>query len=358
MQRDGAAMHIGVLTGGGDCPGLNAVIRAVALALHNECGARVTGIERGFRGLMTQRARPLLAADVSGILAEGGTILGTDNACDPFHDPAGGDRSGEALAFARSLGLDGLVAIGGDGTMAIAHRFHEAGLPVVGVPKTIDNDLAHTERTFGFDSAVAVVAEALDRLATTARSHGRVMVAETMGRYAGWIALEGGIAGGADVILLPELGYTVEAVAQYCREREARGEPTLVCIAEGAHAAGQTATQRASVPGSPDPVRLGGVAHTLQAQLQPLLASEVRATVLGHTQRGGTPTAFDRVLATRFGYHAAQLVKAGTFGRMVTLQADTCQSVPLAQVAGRTRTVPADHPLLQAARGLGVCLGA
>jgi ATP-dependent phosphofructokinase / diphosphate-dependent phosphofructokinase len=350
-------MHIGVLTGGGDCPGLNAVIRAVVLALHTGCGARVTGIERGFRGLMTQRARPLLASDVSGILAEGGTILGTDNTCDPFHDPAGGDRSPEALAFARALGLDALVAIGGDGTMAIAHRFHQAGLPVVGVPKTIDNDLVHTERTFGFDSAVAVVAEALDRLATTARSHGRVMIAETMGRYAGWIALEGGMAGGADVILLPEVGFTVAAVADVCREREARGQPTLICIAEGAHALGQLQTLRATVPGSPDPLRLGGVAHALQSQLQPLLQSEVRATVLGHTQRGGSPTAFDRVLATRFGFHAAQLLKAGDFGRMVTLQADTCQSVSLAEVAGHNRTVPPDHPLLQAARGLGVCLG-
>ncbi len=356
-------MHIGVLTGGGDCPGLNAVIRAVTLALHSGCGAQVTGIERGFRGLLDHRARPLLTADVSGILAQGGTVLGSDNSCDPFHIPhdahdrTGGDRSPAALAFARSLGLDALVAIGGDGTMAIAHRFHEAGLPVVGVPKTIDNDLAHTERTFGFDSAVAVVAEALDRLATTARSHGRVMIAETMGRYAGWIALEGGVAGGADVILLPELPYSVDAVARHCREREKRGEPTLICIAEGAHAAGQALTLRATLPGSPDPLRLGGVAHALQQQLQPLLDSEVRATVLGHTQRGGTPTAFDRVLATRFGCHAAQLVKAGQFGRMAALQSDNCISVPLADVAGRQRKVPLDHPLVQAVRALGLCLG-
>lgn len=350
-------MHVGVLTGGGDCPGLNAVIRAVTLALHNECGARVSGIERGFRGLMTGCARPLLPSEVRRILADGGTVLGTDNTCDPFHDPQGGDRSAQALAFARQLGLDALVAIGGDGTMSIAHQFQRAGLPVVGVPKTIDNDLAHTERTFGFDSAVAVVAEALDRLATTGRSHGRVMIAETMGRYAGWIALEGGMAGGADAILLPETGFSVDAVAAFCREREARGEPTLICIAEGAHATGQPMTERARIAGSPDPVRLGGVAFALQSQLQPLLASEVRATVLGHTQRGGTPTAFDRVLATRFGYHAAQLVKAGDFGRMVALQADACLSVPLSEVAGRTRVVPLDHPLLQAVRGLGVCLG-
>jgi 6-phosphofructokinase 1 len=350
-------MHIGLLTGGGDCPGLNAVIRAVTLALHNEAGVRVTGIERGYRGLLTRQARPLLPTDVAGILAEGGTILGTDNACDPFRDPSGQDRSAEALAFANSLGLDALVAIGGDGTMAIAHRFQQVGLPVVGVPKTIDNDLAHTERTFGFDSAVAIVAEALDRLSTTARSHGRVMIAETMGRYAGWIALEGGMAGGADVILLPEVPFTLDAVAAHCRDRERRGLSTLVCIAEGAHAQGQDMTLRAIVPGSPEPKRLGGVAMALQAMLQPLLTGEVRATVLGHTQRGGTPTAFDRVLATRFGYHAAQLVQRREWGRMVALQADACTSVALADVAGHNRTVPPAHPLVSAARGLGTCLG-
>ena len=350
-------MHIGLLTGGGDCPGLNAVIRAVTLALQNEGQATVSGIERGFRGLLERRARPLGAADAADILAQGGTILGTDNTCNPFDDPQLGDRSGEALAFARELGLDALVAIGGDGTMAIAHRFNEAGLPVVGVPKTIDNDLELTERTFGFDSAVAVVAEALDRLVTTARSHSRVMICETMGRYAGWIALEGGLAGGADVILIPEVGFTVQAVARHCREREERGQATLICIAEGAHAVGAELTLRARLENSPDPLRLGGVAHTLQTQLQPLLKSEVRSTVLGHTQRGGTPTAFDRVLATRFGYHAAAMVQRREFGRMVALQSDACTSVPLADVAGRNRLVPVDHALLRAVRGLGLSLG-
>ena len=354
-------MHVGVLTGGGDCPGLNAVIRAVTLALHTEAGAQVTGISRGFRGLMTRQALPLAPEDVAGILAEGGTILGTDNTCDPFADRSQGgapvDRSAEALAFARDLGLDALVAIGGDGSMAIAHQFQQAGLPVVGVPKTIDNDLAHTERTFGFDSAVAVVSEALDRLVTTARSHGRVMIAETMGRYAGWIALEGGMAGGADVVLLPELPFSVEAVAAHCRARQERGLSTLICIAEGAHARGQGLTARATVAGSPDPLRLGGVAMALQQALQLLLHCEVRSTVLGHTQRGGSPTAFDRVLSTRFGYHAAQLVQRREWGRMVALQSDVCTSVPLTDVAGRNRLVPVDHELVRAARGLGVCLG-
>jgi len=352
-------MHIGILTGGGDCPGLNAVIRAVTLSLIHECGARVTGIERGFLGLCTRQVMALEVATVEGILAQGGTILGTHNRCDPFRyfGADGADVSAAALAYAGELGLDGLVVIGGDGTMAIAHRFHDLGLPVVGVPKTIDNDLAHNDRSFGFDSAVAIVAEALDRLATTARSHGRVMIAETMGRYAGWIALEGGIAGGADVILLPELPFSVEAVAAVCRRREATEGDTLICIAEGAHALDQGLTVSARIEASPDPIRLGGVGFWLQRQLQPLLASEVRCTQLGHVQRGGPPTPFDRVLATRFGIHAAHLLRAGRYGRMVTLDGACCASVPLSEVAGRSRCVPEGHELLLAARGLGLSLG-
>jgi 6-phosphofructokinase 1 len=352
-------MHIGILTGGGDCPGLNAVIRAVTLALINECGARVTGIERGFLGLLTRNVRSLDARSVEGILAQGGTVLGTHNKCDPFHyfGAGGADVSAQAVAYARELGLDALVVIGGDGTMSIAHKFAPFGLPVVGVPKTIDNDLEHTDRTFGFDSAVAVVAEALDRLETTARSHGRVMIAETMGRYAGWIALEGGMAGGADVILLPEIPFNVQEVARVCREREARDGYTLICIAEGSRAIGHDLTVREHIADSPDPIRLGGVGQWLQHELQPHLSCEVRTTLLGHVQRGGSPTPFDRVLATRFGYHAAQLVRRGEFGRMVTLKGSDCASVPISEVAGRNRYVPHDHAMLAAARGLGVCLG-
>ena len=349
-------MHVGILTGGGDCPGLNAVIRAVTLSLVRQCGARVTGIERGFFGLVERRSRPLAPADVAHILAEGGTILGTHNACDPFRWQ-GADRSDDALAYARELGLDALVVIGGDGTMSIAHRIGQRGLPVVSVPKTIDNDLPATERTFGFDSAVAVVAEALDRVATTARSHGRVMIVETMGRYAGWIALEGGMAGGADAILLPELPFSVDAVAEFAKAREADNGFTLICIAEGAQAEGQGLVVRETIASSPDPLRLGGVAHWLQQQLQPRLQSEVRSTLLGHTQRGGTPTAFDRVLATRFGWAAAELVREGRFGRMVVLKGDEIESVEIAGIAGRNRPVPVDHPLLRAARDTGVMLG-
>ncbi len=352
-------MHVGILTGGGDCPGLNAVIRAVTLALINECGARVSGIERGFLGLLERRSRPLDADTVAGLVAEGGTILGTHNRCDPFRyfGANNADCSAQAMAYVRELGLDALVVIGGDGTMAIAYRFMALGLPMVGVPKTIDNDLFGTDRTFGFDSAVAVVSESLDRLGTTARSHGRVMVLETMGRYAGWIALEGGLAGSADVILLPELPFSVDAVAARCREREARGLATLVCIAEGAAAAGGHLTVERTISDSPEPIRLGGVGRWLQAQLEPLVQSEVRTTLLGHLQRGGSPTAYDRVLATRFGVHAAHLVRDGRFGEMVALQGDACTSLSITEVAGRTRKVPVDHALVQAARATGVSLG-
>jgi 6-phosphofructokinase 1 len=352
-------MHVGILTGGGDCPGLNAVIRAVTLALIHEHGARVTGIERGFLGLLERRCRPLDTAAVAGILAEGGTVLGTHNRCDPFRyfGAANADCSAQAMAFVRELGLDAMVVIGGDGTMAIANRFMPMGLPIVGVPKTIDNDLFGTDRTFGFDSAVAVVAEALDRLGTTARSHDRVMVLETMGRYAGWIALEGGLAGGADVILLPEVPFSVDAVAARCREREAKGLATLICIAEGATVAGGGLVVDRRLADSPDPLRLGGVGRWLQMQLEPKVKSEVRTTLLGHLQRGGSPTPFDRVLATRFGVHAAHLVREGRFGEMVALQGNATTSLPIAEVAGRNRNVPPDSALLQAARSIGVSLG-
>lgn len=352
-------MHIGILTGGGDCPGLNAVIRAVTLALLSDGGARVTGIRRGFLGLLTRDVVALDETTVAHILAQGGTILGSHNRCDPFHyfGAGGADVSSDALAYARELGLDALVAIGGDGTMTIAHRFARLGLPVVGVPKTIDNDLCHNDRSFGFDSAVAVVAEALDRLETTARSHGRVMVVETMGRNAGWIALESGMAGGAHVILLPELPYRLDAVAAMCRARESRQGYTLICIAEGARVEGGGQTVARILADSPDPVRLGGVGAVLAQQLQPLLASEVRSTLLGHLQRGGSPTPFDRVLATRFGYAAVQLLRQQQWGRMVALQGADITSVTLESVASCSRPVPPDHALLAAAHGIGVSLG-
>ncbi len=352
-------MRVGVLTGGGDCPGLNAVIRAVTKSLIAHANAEVVGIEQGFLGLIERRSRPLRWDDVCGILGHGGTILGTHNRANPFayFGADGADVSAAALAYASELGLDALLVIGGDGSMAIAERFALLGLPVVGVPKTIDNDLHHNDRSFGFDTAVATVTDALGRLETTGQSHGRVMILETMGRYAGWIALEAGLAGAADVILLPELPYSVAAVAQRCREREQRGRLTLICIAEGAAPAGASMTVVERIAASPDPVRLGGVAHVLRGQLQPQVNSEVRATVLGHLQRGGAPTPFDRVLATQFGTEAAMMVRRGEFNRMIALQGGKLCSVALADVAGRNRTVPVDHPLLACARQIGVCLG-
>lgn len=343
-------MRVGMLTGGGDCPGLNAVIRAVTKSLIGQCGAEVIGITDGFEGLMgdTPHTQPLDWRRVSGILHRGGTLLGTTNRSNPLRDEA---ATRQCLANARTLGLDALVVIGGDGTQSIAHGLAERGLPCVGVPKTIDNDIAQCERSFGFDTAVATAAEALARIETTAMSHSRVMIVETMGRHAGWIALEAGLAAAADIILLPEIDYSLDAIVAVCQAREQKQRYTVICMGEGAKAQGGTLTHEAGTQ------RLGGVAHVLREQLQGRLNSEVRATVLGHLQRGGSPTAFDRVLATRFGHHAAQLLRAGRFNHMVTLQGGELGSVPLAEVAHRQRSVPLDHPLLVTAREIGVSLG-
>ena len=351
-------MRIGLLTGGGDCPGLNAVIRAVTKSLVLQNDAEVFGFEDGFKGMIEGEVRPLSYRDVSGILTEGGTILGSSNKADPFGYRGGNDVSRQALAHCEEHGLDAVVAIGGDGTMAIAHRFQEMGLPMVGVPKTIDNDLAETDRTFGFDTAVSIATQAMDRIHTTAQSHHRVMIVETMGRYAGWIALHAGTASGADVILIPEIDYDPAAVAEVCRAREEGGQSfTIVAIAEGATPQGGEMAVKDTVEDSPDPVRLGGISGVLKEQLQPRVASEIRTTVLGHMQRGGTPTAFDRNLATAFGARAARLVREGRSGRMVALQGAAFTDVPLEAVAGRTRTVPLDDPLIEAAQAVGTSFG-
>ncbi|MEW6705681.1 MAG: ATP-dependent 6-phosphofructokinase [Pseudomonadota bacterium] len=349
-------MRIGILTGGGDAPGTNAVIRAVTRSLIHRHAAEIIGIEDGYLGLIERRVRPLDWRAVSGIVAQGGTMLGTTNRVSPLQHE-GRDRRAEVLAYARELRLDGVVAIGGDGTMAIADALHREGLPTVGVPKTIDNDIAGVERSFGFDTAVARATEALDRVQTTGQSHGRVMLVETMGRHAGWIALEAGIASGADLILLPELAFELDAIVRVCQAREAAQRFTVICVAEGAHAQGAATVVRQRVEGSPEPERLGGISEWLVAQLQPRLKSEVRAVVLGHVQRGGAPTASDRVLATRYGAAAADLVGRGGWGRMVTLCQGQLAHVALADVAGRNRHVPLDHPLLDCVRQMGVSLG-
>lgn len=352
-------MHIGILTGGGDCPGLNAVIRAVTLALINECGARVTGIERGFLGLVERQVRPLDAAAVSGILAQGGTILGTHNRCDPFHyfGENGADVSLRTVAFARELELDALVVIGGDGTMAIADRLGRLGLPVVGVPKTIDNDIVETTMTFGFDTAVSFATDALDRLHTTAEAHHRVMVVEVMGRYAGWIALYSGIAGGADVILIPEIPYDVNKVVTRIRERDSWGARfSIVVVAEGAHASG--GEREVAIAGTPDRVeRLGGIGAKISRDIEKLSGKESRHVVLGHLQRGGSPTSYDRVLATRFGAYAVDALLRGESGVMAALKSPDIVSVSIEQIAGRTRTVPVNGDIVRTARHIGISFG-
>jgi 6-phosphofructokinase 1 len=353
-------LRVGLLTGGGDAPGLNAVIRAVTKSLILKHDAEVVGFEDGFLGLIAQRIKPLSYGDVSGILTRGGTILGTNNKANPFryYKRGGADVSSQVIAYAKQLGLDGIVAIGGDGTMSIANRLNQMGLPMVGVPKTIDNDLVATDRTFGFDTAVSIVTEAVDRLHTTAQSHQRVMIVETMGRYAGWIALHAGVAGGADLILIPEFEFSVDEVARVCRDRESFGRSfTIIVIAEGARITGREMAVQRTLADSPDPIRLGGIGYVLQAALEAEIKSEVRTTILGHVQRGGTPTAYDRNLATSFGAIATDLVAAGEFGRMVAVQNGQFTSVPLDEVADRVRKVPQDAPLIRAALGVGTSFG-
>jgi phosphofructokinase-like protein len=354
--------RIGVLTGGGDAPGLNAVIRAVVKAAAN-CHCEVIGLEDSFDGLIEpDRWRMLTPRDVTGILRIGGTILGTTNRGNPFAYPietSGGTRdySARCIEMFHELKLDALIVIGGDGTLAIAHQFHERGIPLVGVPKTIDNDIVETTNTFGFDTAVSFATDAIDRLHTTAEAHHRVMVVEVMGRYAGWIALYSGVAGGADVILIPELPFDAMKVAERIKAREAFGARfSIVVVAEGARPVGG----RTSVvkPASGEYFeRLGGMGARVAAELETLTGKETRYVVLGHLQRGGTPTSFDRMLATRFGARAVELLMEGQFGHMVAFHPPDIVAVPLEKVVGRTRNVPLNFDAVRAARAMGISLG-
>ena len=354
-------LRVGVLTGGGDAPGLNAVIRAVTKSLITQHGAEVLGFEDGFLGLIEHRPRPLSFQDVSGILTAGGTILGASNRADPFRYArrGGADVSHEIVRYAEKvLNLDALVVIGGEGTMGIAARFQALGMNCIGVPKTIDNDIVGTDRSFGFDTAVGVATEALDRLHTTAQSHQRVMILETMGRNAGWIALYAGVAGGADVVLIPEIPYRVEEIARVVREREMRGRSfTLICVAEGAREVDGEVVVQEILQNRPEVQRLGGVGYRLEGQLREMIRSEVRTTVLGHTQRGGTPSAYDRTLATAFGSYAAHLVSQGVSGQMVALRDNRLSTFPLADVVDRVRLVPRDAPMVAAALAVGTSFG-
>ena len=351
---------MGILTGGGDCPGLNAVIRAVAKSLILQHNAEVIGFEDGFEGLVEQKMRPLEYSDVSGILTVGGTILGTSNKANPFNyfKRGGADVSAQVVTFCRKLGLNAVVVIGGDGTMSISNKLHKLGVNIVGVPKTIDNDLMGTDRTFGFDSAVAIATEAIDRLHTTAQSHNRVMILETMGRYAGWIALYSGVAGGADVILIPEFEYEIEEIVRVCKERESGGQKfTIIAVAEGSRPKGGTMVIQDMVTDSPDPIRLGGIGKVLESQLEKHLRSEIRTTILGHTQRGGTPTPFDRNIASAFGAYAAAMAADGEYGSMVALKENKLTSIPLESVAEKVRTVPADAAMISTALAVGTSFG-
>jgi phosphofructokinase-like protein len=357
-----AATRIGVLTGGGDAPGLNAVIRAVVKAASNR-GCEVIGLEDSFDGLIERdRWRKLTPRDVTGILRIGGTILGTTNRGNPFAYPvetSGGTRdySARCVEMFHELTLDALIVIGGDGTLAIAHQFHTRGIPIVGVPKTIDNDIVETTNTFGFDTAVSFATDAIDRLHTTAEAHHRVMIVEVMGRYAGWIALYAGIAGGADVILIPEIPFDLTKVAERITAREQLGARfSIVVVAEGAKpVGGTTSVVRAAGGGYVE--KLGGIGARVAVDLEPLTGKETRWVVLGHLQRGGAPTSYDRVLATRFGARAVELVLDGQFGHMVAFHPPDIVAVPLEKVVGRTRNIPADFDAIRTARAMGISLG-
>lgn len=355
---------IGILTGGGDCPGLNAVIRAAVKSALGR-GVRVWGIQNGFGGLVEDQMIELDDKSVSGILPRGGTILGTTNRDNPFayaKEVDGKlqyqDMSGKALENLRRKNIEALIVIGGDGSLAIATKFNVLGFPVVGVPKTIDNDIAGTERTFGFDTAVGIACEALDRLHTTAESHHRVMILEVMGRYAGWIALHAGLAGGADCILIPEIPYHMDSVLEKINRRRLVGKHfSIIVVAEGAKPVNGEITISQIVEGSHEKIRLGGVGVKLAREIEALTGFESRCTVLGHVQRGGTPTAFDRVLCTRYGAAAVDCLFEGVSGYMVALRQDRIIRLPLADVAGITRQIETDDELVSAGRAIGICFG-
>ena len=330
-------MRIGLLTGGGDCPGLNAVIRAIVRKGAGEYGHEFVGYRDGWRGPLQGDSRPLGVPEVRGILPRGGTILGSSRT-NPFAEDGGPERLAANLEAA---GVDGLIAIGGEDTLGAASRLHdEGGVRVIGVPKTIDNDLSATDYTFGFDTAVNIAMEAIDRLHTTADSHHRVLIVEVMGRHAGWIAFHAGLAGGANVILIPEQPFDVERVCELVGRRfESRFAP-IVVVAEGAQPRGGVPSQGSEELDAFGHVRLGGIGHWLEGEIERRTGKEARATVLGHVQRGGTPTAFDRVLATRFGLHAIDAAAAGKWGTMTALRGTDIELVELGEATAELKTVP------------------
>ena len=359
------ARRIGILTSGGDCPGLNAVIRAVTKKAIHEFGFEVIGIKDGFEGLLYNRHLKLNERDVSGILTLGGTILGTTNRANPYKYPVESkdkvvytDLSAQVIENLRKLKIDGLVCIGGDGTLDSAHRLSLQGVPVIGVPKTIDNDVKGTDITFGFDTAVHIATEGIDRLHTTAESQHRIMVLEVMGRSAGWIALYAGLAGGGDIILIPEIPYDLSQIAQHIKNRRKKGKKfTILVVAEGAKPIGGKVTVQRMVKDGSEPVRLGGVSLVIGQELEKLTGIETRNVVMGHLQRGGPPSPFDRILGTQLGSKAVDYIAQGQFGCMVGVKDNHLVKVPLSKVAQGPRQVPVDHSLIKDARALGTCFG-
>jgi 6-phosphofructokinase 1 len=329
-------LRIGVLTGGGDCPGLNAVIRAIVRKGVGEYGHEFVGFRDGWRGPLEGNSRPLGIPEVRGILPRGGTILGSSRT-NPMKEDGGVERIVEHLA---ETTVEGLIAIGGEDTLGVASRLTEDGVKVIGVPKTIDNDLGATDYTFGFDTAVNIAMEAIDRLHTTAESHRRALIVEVMGRHAGWIAFHAGVAGGANVILIPELPFDIERVCDYIERRFQSQYAPIIVVAEGAQPEGglpESADRGIDAFGH---ARLGGIAHWLEGEIERRTGKEARATVLGHVQRGGTPTAFDRVLATRFGLHAIDAANEGRWGKMTALRSTEIQLVDLAEATAELKLVP------------------
>jgi len=338
-DRYAPGMRVGVLTGGGDCPGLNAVIRAVVRVGRARYGHEHLGLRNGWRGLLGQSTMPLDLDAVSGILPRGGTILGTSRT-NPFKDEGGGARCAESF---RALGLDALVAIGGEDTLGVAAKLAQFGVPCVGVPKTIDNDLDGTDYTFGFSTAVQIATDAIDRLHTTAESHDRVLVVEVMGRHVGWIATYAGIAGGADAILIPEAPKSLDDVCSAIQSRHARGKDfSIVVVSEGFELEGDDAQGELDEFGHKQLAK-AGIGERVADGIRERTGFDTRVAVLGHIQRGGTPNAYDRILATRFGTHAAELVAEGRYGRMVALRGDDIVDIPIADGVARLKVVPAER---------------
>jgi phosphofructokinase-like protein len=373
------AKCIGILTSGGDCPGLNAAIRGVAKPAMSDYHIEVIGIEKGFRGLVENHARILHLQDISGILSLGGTILGTSREKPHKMPMPNGDTidlTSRAVETYNRLGLDCLVCLGGNGTHKVAYNLTKQGLNVIGLPKTIDNDLAETDITFGFDSAVNTAAQAIDKLYSTAEAHLRVMVIELMGHNAGWLALNAGVAGGADIILIPEIPYDIESICQHLTERRRRGKWfSIIAVAEGARSKRsvkltdsdkkakkkkkdkEKSERKKERRAKDEDSTAGRISAAVAREISERVGMETRVTVLGHLQRGGIPTPYDRVLATQFGTYAAEMLAEGKYNQMVCLNGSEVSSVPLETVAGKTKLVPLDHPLIRSARRVGTNFG-